>query len=212
MDRYLDPRKWCPLYTDTDSLYISVAGQNIHELVKTDLVEEFYNDVYANWFPSECCDEHHSDFVQAMTSHRLWVRPRCCEERFQWDKRTPGLFKVEWQGKGMVSLCSKTYYCTGPDEDKLSSKGLQKSRNKLSYDQYKEVLFTSQTSGLCYIYIYIYICTIILFIIIINIILSSLSWSSLSLSTMGLHIHIITIVVFCIFHLLELVIVYLLLI
>ena len=151
MDRYLDPRKWCPLYTDTDSLYISVAGQNIHELVKTDLVEEFYNDVYANWFPSECCDEHHSDFVQAMTSHRLWVRPRCCEERFQWDKRTPGLFKVEWQGKGMVSLCSKTYYCTGPDEDKLSSKGLQKSRNKLSYDQYKEVLFTSQTSGLCYI-------------------------------------------------------------
>ena len=30
-----------------------------------------------------------------------------------YDKRTPGLFKVEWEGLGIVSLCSKTYYCFG---------------------------------------------------------------------------------------------------
>ena len=41
------------------------------------------------------------------------------------DKRTPGLFKVEWQGEGFVGLCSKTYCCFGA-KDKYSTKGLKR--------------------------------------------------------------------------------------
>ena len=44
------------------------------------------------------------------------------------DKRTPGLFKVEWCGDGIVGLCSKTYYCFGAT-DKYSTKGLSKRRS-----------------------------------------------------------------------------------
>ena len=43
-------------------------------------------DDYVHWFPRTCCSEH---------------------ARF--DKRTVGLFKLEWQGDCLISLCSKTY-------------------------------------------------------------------------------------------------------
>ncbi len=47
----------------------------------------------------------------------------CCLARQTFDKRTPGLFKVEWCGDGFVGLRSKTYYCFGTT-DKYSTKGL----------------------------------------------------------------------------------------
>jgi len=62
------------------------------------------------------------------------------------DKRTPGLFKIEYEGNGMVALCSKTYYVWG-DKDKVSSKGLQKRRNSevLTKDRYLQCLFNSES-------------------------------------------------------------------
>ena len=63
----------------------------------------------------------------------------------KFDKRTPGLFKVEWAGNGFIGLCSKTYYCFG-STDKYSSKGLSKRQNNLDEHMYKEVL-TSKISG-----------------------------------------------------------------
>ena len=48
----------------------------------------------------------------------------CCIARALHDKRTPGLFKVEWEDDGFVGLCSKTYYCFGPT-DTFSTKGLK---------------------------------------------------------------------------------------
>lgn len=42
-----------------------------------------------------------------------------------YDCRTPGLFKVEAEGNGMVALCSKTYLLTGDAvEEKLSCTGV----------------------------------------------------------------------------------------
>lgn len=38
-----------------------------------------------------------------------------------YDKRKPGLFKVEWEGQRIVALCFKTYYCFGT-KDKFSCK------------------------------------------------------------------------------------------
>jgi hypothetical protein len=40
-----------------------------------------------NWFPRDDTPEHAA-----------------------YDKRTPGLFKTEFTGDGMIALCSKTYY------------------------------------------------------------------------------------------------------
>ena len=60
------------------------------------------------------------------------------------DKRTPGLFKVEWEGDGIIiiiiiiiiSLCSKTYYCFEDGKDKFSCKGVNKKNNVINKDKY----------------------------------------------------------------------------
>ena len=146
VDRYLVHQKWSPMYMDTDSLYMSISGSDLRDVVKPELLEVFYRDVYAQWFPSESCEEHHPDFVQTMVSGRPWTRSPCCEERNLYDQKTPGLFKVEWQGEAMVALCSKTYFCSGQVKDKMSCKGIQKSRNSstLSYEKYKRILLTQR--------------------------------------------------------------------
>ena len=69
----------------------------------------------------------------------------CCLARQTFDKRTPGLFKVEWCGDGFVGLCSKTYYCFGAT-DKYSTKGLSKRQNDIDKDAFLAVL-TNRRSG-----------------------------------------------------------------
>ena len=55
------------------------------------------------------------------------------------DKRTPGLFKAEWEGQGIIGLCSKTYYCFGAN-DKFSCKGVNKKCKEINKDKYLNVL------------------------------------------------------------------------
>ena len=67
-------------------------------------------------------------------------------ENEDYDKRKPGLFKLEWEGNGMTALCSKTYYCWG-GKDKFSSKGIQQDSNKeiLNKESYLKCLDNEET-------------------------------------------------------------------
>jgi hypothetical protein len=38
-----------------------------------------------------------------------------------WDKRTPGLFKIECMKDKIIALCSKMYCCSDMDEKELNS-------------------------------------------------------------------------------------------
>ena len=80
----------------------------------------------------------------------------------KYDKRTPGLFKVETEKYKMICLCSKMYYAS-EDTDycdccacrnieckcvkkckcnfKFSCKGIQKSGNNINYQKFNDVLF-----------------------------------------------------------------------
>ena len=62
------------------------------------------------------------------------------------DKRTPGLFKEEWSGAGIIGLSSKTYYCFGA-YDKFSCKGVNKKTNDINKEKYLNVLLTKQSSA-----------------------------------------------------------------
>jgi len=53
-----------------------------------------------------------------------------------YDKRTPGLFKIEFTGVGAFALCSKAYYIWSNDETKYASKGVQKCRANFNKEQY----------------------------------------------------------------------------
>ena len=69
-----------------------------------------------------------------------------CGRLKMYDKRTPGLFKVEWRGDGFVGLCSKTYYCFG-STDKYSTKGLSKRQNVIDKDTFLAVLLNRRSGS-----------------------------------------------------------------
>ena len=138
-----------PLYQycemDTDSAYIALAGDSIDHLVRADHREHYFRH-RSEWLPAECCDDHKDDYIQTRLAGLPWTAiEACCVARKAYDKRTPGLFKVEWHGDGFVGLCSKTYYCFG-ETDKSTTKGLSKRHNDIDKDTFLAVL-TNRRSG-----------------------------------------------------------------
>ena len=123
IDHFLDRSDFELLEMDTDSLYMAIAGDSVEELVKPERREEFEG-VKDQWFPRNDTPEHTA-----------------------YDKRTPGLFKVEWSGQGFVGLNSKTYYCWGEEKDKYSCKGISKKNNTIKKDTYLRVLRTGESES-----------------------------------------------------------------
>ena len=121
LDKYLDRSDFQYYEMDTDSAYIAIAGESVESLVKPELRHECEQDK-ANWFPRTNTPDHKI-----------------------FDKRTPGLFKEEWSGDGIIGLCSKTYYCFGTS-DKFSCKGMNKRCNDIDKDKYFNVLLSKQSS------------------------------------------------------------------
>ena len=122
LDKYLDRSSFEYCEMDTDSAYIAIAANSIEDLVKPELREE-YNEDKVNWFPRTDTPENRA-----------------------FDKRTPGLFKEEWSGDGIIGLCSKTYYCFGSD-DKFSCKGINKKCNEIDKEKFLNVLLTRNSSS-----------------------------------------------------------------
>lgn len=117
IDKYIDRSDYQYIEMDTDSAYMALTD-DFENLVKPELKEEFIKNKHS-WFPRTDTEEN-----------KLY------------DKRTPGLFKIEFEGDGMVALCSKSYYVWRDIAYKCSSKGTQKSRNKsiLNKDTYLRCL------------------------------------------------------------------------
>ena len=123
----------------------------LESIVRPELRETFYRS-YGEWFPKPFCPEHVDEFVRVKLAEveggPVWRKRDCCSEVERYDRRTPGLFKVEFEGDAMIALNSKTYFCWCHDDDerfKYSCKGLSKSTNSLRSEQYKRVLFECQT-------------------------------------------------------------------
>lgn len=109
IDKYFDRSDFEYLEMDTDSGYMAFSDIDPFKNIVKPEMREHFSKHQNEWFPRSDTKEH------AM-----------------YDSRTPGLFKEEWRGSAMVSLSSKNYVCYQPDElhkVKISSKGVQKSRN-----------------------------------------------------------------------------------
>ncbi len=118
---FLDREDFEYLEMDTDSAYMALSGDSIDALIKPEKKEEYERDK-SNWFP------------RTET-----------EENAAFDKRTPGLFKVEWSGDGFVGLNSKTYSCWSEQGNKASCKGISKRLNNPTKDIYLRVLQTGNS-------------------------------------------------------------------
>ena len=140
VDRYLDRGKYQLVEMDTDSLYMALSEPTLEAAVRPSMKQQFYFN-YHRWFPSPHCNRHRDLYVEIKMDGDEWIPKSCCRERQLYDKRTPGLFKLEFKGKDIVALCSKTYICTdGEGTTKISCKGLNKARNQLTKERYLRVL------------------------------------------------------------------------
>ena len=145
MQKFIPPQLYQISEMDTDSSYFAIARDTMEECVVPELRREFYNE-YDQWFPALACTKHKANFVEARLAGETWQAAECCQQVKAYNKRSPGLFKFEFEGQGIVALCSKTYICWGGKESKISCKGLQKKRNleRLTRETYLKVLQTQQ--------------------------------------------------------------------
>ena len=145
IDKYLDWQQYEYIEMDTDSAYIALAGQSLEDLVKPELKKQFFEE-WNSWLPAEACATHQEEFVQVKMRAGVWEPKECCIKQKKFDRRTPGLFKVEWRGDGMIGLCCKTYFGWG-DTNKCSTKGISKTQNAIGKDKFMQVLKTKQSAG-----------------------------------------------------------------
>ena len=149
IDKYIDRSDFELLEMDTDSNYFAFSEDNIDKLIKPHMREEYEKDKL-NFSPSES-EELHPTFKVDDEPFTLAA----------YDKRTPGLIKVEIKKYKMISLCSKMY-CAAEDTDyceccacknieckcikkckcnfKFSCKGIQKTGNNINYKSFENVL------------------------------------------------------------------------
>ena len=99
MDLYIDRKHFEYCEMDTDSAYMAIANENFEDIIKP-----YMKGRYQKGMKGFCTNTHpKADNV----FH--WFPRNCCTKHERYDKRTPGLFKIEFQGDKIVGLCSKTY-------------------------------------------------------------------------------------------------------
>ena len=129
VDRYVERPLYQYCEMETDSAYVALAGNSLDNLVSEEMRKHYFRHRFEG-LPSESCDDHNADYVRCRLAEHPWnISAPCCLARKAYDKRTPGLFKIDWHGRGFVGLCCKTYYCFGAAADKDSTKGLNKRHN-----------------------------------------------------------------------------------
>jgi hypothetical protein len=140
IDRYVDRRDYQLCEMDTDSNYMALSAP-LFDIIHPHLRHEFFNN-YGKWFPRLVCDYHHNEFISTMLEKKTWKMDQCCLKINKYDQRTPGLFKEEFKGIGIISLNSKTYFCwtEDPEHNKYRSKGLSRHQNHLTQNQFMTVL------------------------------------------------------------------------
>lgn len=144
MDRFFDQRDFQYCCMDTDSAYVAFSGK-FEDLVHTSLRREFY-ETYQEWFPAPFCSGHKAAFMSTKLNRKEWqLAAECCKKQYNFDKRTPGLFKLEFEGRGIVALNSKTYFCIADHGYKMSSKGINKAQNAFTFQQFLTVLKTKDS-------------------------------------------------------------------
>lgn len=139
LQRDCDNQKFQMLQMDTDSNYLALSGQSIRDIIKPDMKAEFEETIKHKYCSKDAI----------YTPEQGFFLPReCCTEHKKYDKRTPGLFKLEASGVEMISLCSKTYSLKKADGTcKYASKGLNKNAFFDPHAVFKEVLETGVSAS-----------------------------------------------------------------
>ena len=114
LDRFVACKDFKLIQMDTDSNYLAISVESLEEVVKLEMRQVFE------------------------AEKRQWLAWD------KWSNRMPGLFKLEIEGRRMIALCSKCYFAEADEKSKLSTKGMSKAQNKITWGRFKVALHGSQ--------------------------------------------------------------------
>ena len=110
LDKYVDRRDFEYIYMDTDSAYFAISGEELRDVVRPELLEE-YKKVEKDWLVTD-----------------------------KFSSRTGGLFKPEFIGFRMIAETAKCYFVEGKSKTKFSCKGMSKKQNEMTWQRYMAAL------------------------------------------------------------------------
>lgn len=100
IDRFVDRADFEYYAMDTDFAYMLISGSTLESVIKRELRQ-----IYDHSLKGYCT----SGLEIEADCNRHWFTRTCCDEHAKYDRRTPGLFKIEFQGDEIIRLSSKTY-------------------------------------------------------------------------------------------------------
>ena len=135
---YVDKSDFQLTHMDTDSYYFAMSAPRLSDII---IPKE-----KPHW---ERCI---SGSVVCVDNVNRWGKPiewfprECCAKHRQYDKRVPGLFKLEASGTELIALASKTYHLAKPDgTDSVKAKGIQQRAIGQARPLYADALFEQKT-------------------------------------------------------------------
>lgn len=122
----------------------------VYQLSKPSMLD-FYYDFLERYFDRrdfELIQMDTDSSYMGISAERLEdiVRPELRAEfeakKNKWSGRTPGLFKLESEGSGIIALCSKCYYTDEQESEqtKYRTKGMSKRHNNITWQRVKAAL------------------------------------------------------------------------
>ena len=112
LEKYLKTNSFELTETDTDSIYMALNEVTLAKCMKEEYYETYYKQIYKQ------CNDH---------DQAVWFPRKCCDNHIALDRRFTGIFKEEFLGDKMISLCSKSYIIQNKKgKQKISCKGISK--------------------------------------------------------------------------------------
>ena len=96
LNKFVDRSDMNVRYMDTDSCYMAITSEHFKDVIKPEMLKTYHRE-RGKWFPIE-------------NNHYIF------KEQSLYESRTPGLFKIEFSGAGIVCLAPKLYYCLGEEK------------------------------------------------------------------------------------------------
>ena len=119
MDKYIEREDFEYCEMDTDSAYMAISGPSFESVIKSDMLHKYHHGLKGYCSPGleieADCDRH-------------WFPRTCCKDHINHDRRTPGLFKIEYQGEEIIGLCSKTYIVSSRERVRQSNATITANR------------------------------------------------------------------------------------
>ena len=110
LEKYLKTNSFELTETDTDSIYMALNEVTLAKCMKEEYYETYYKQIYKQ------CNVH---------DQAVWFPRKCCDNHIALDRRFTGIFKEEFLGDKMISLCSKSYIIQNKKgKQKISCKGI----------------------------------------------------------------------------------------